>query len=283
MSPRRVLKKARHLPPLPRRQRGRGTDRKALVQAATSLRIRSVLALLVSGLLVGSRGAEAYLLFDGMKDYVEVQDSKDFSAGTTGELTVAAWIRPDALIARVPEGSGYVYWMGKGERGRHEWVFRMYSWDNAEGRQNRISFYVFNLAGGLGVGSYFQDPVRAGEWIHVVGVVDRERTHIFKNGVLRKSDIYRPAIAPAHGTAPLRIGTRDLHSFFAGGIRQVRMWRRALTAAEVAEVYRGERVPREGLVAEYLLNEAAGNVAHDTVGDHHGEVHTATWMPDPGR
>ena len=252
-----------------------------LLCPAISRLVRAALALLTVGLVAASQGAEAYLLFDGMKDYVEVADSGDFSVSKTGGLTVAAWIRPDALIARTPEGSGYVYWMGKGERGRHEWAFRMYSRDNAEGRQNRISFYVFNLAGGLGVGSYFQDPIRAVEWIHVVGMADRERTSIYKDGVLRKSDIYRGAITPAHGTAPLRIGTRDFHSFFAGGIREIRIWNRPLTSGEVADLFRSGRVSREGLVAEYLLNETAGDVAHDTAGGHHGRVHTATWMPDP--
>ena len=254
-----------------------------LLCPAMSRLVRSTLALLTLGLVAASQDAESYLLFDGMKDYVEVADSGDFSVSTTGGLTVAAWIRPDALIARTPEGSGYVYWMGKGERGRHEWALRMYSRDNAEGRQNRISFYVFNSAGGLGVGSHFQDPIRAGEWIHVVGAADRERTYIYKNGVLRKSDIYLGAITPAHGTAPLRIGTRDLHSFFGGGIREVRIWSRPLTTAEVADLFRSGHVPREGLVAEYLLNETAGDVAHDTAGGHHGKVHTATWMPDPQR
>ncbi len=244
---------------------------------------RLLAALLGLALLSAPLPGEAYLVFDGMKDYVEVPDSADFSVSTTGELTVAAWMRPDALIARVPEGSGYVYWMGKGERGRHEWAFRMYSWDNAEGRQNRISFYVFNPAGGLGVGSYFQDPVRAGEWIHVVAVVDREQVALYKNGVLRKAERYRGRIVPGHGAAPVRMGTRDLRSFFEGGLRQVRIWSRALTAAEVADLFRSHRVPREGLVAEYLLDERAGHVAHDTAGGHDGTVHTATWMPDPER
>ncbi len=259
----------------------RPPQRKALMHAASSHCIRTLLVLLALSVAMGPRPVEAYLLFDGMKDYVEIPDVKEFSVSTAGGLTVSAWIRPDALLARRPEGSGYVHWMGKGERGRHEWVFRMYSQDNAERRENRISFYVFNSAGGLGVGSYFQDPIRAGEWIHVVGMADRDRTSIYKNGVLRKSDVYLGAITPAHGTAPLRIGTRDLHSFFEGGIREVRVWSRPLPAAEVADLFRSGHVPREGLVAEYLLNESAGDVAHDTAGGHHGKVHTATWMPDP--
>jgi hypothetical protein len=33
-------------------------------------------------------------------------------------------------------------------------------------RPNRISGYRFNLTGGPGAGSYLQDPVTAGQWIH---------------------------------------------------------------------------------------------------------------------
>ena len=36
--------------------------------------------------------------FDGVTSYVEIDDSPDFSAATTGALTVSAWIRPATLI-----------------------------------------------------------------------------------------------------------------------------------------------------------------------------------------
>lgn len=37
-----------------------------------------------------------------------------------------AWMRPDVLDFDSLEGSGYVYWMGKGAPGNHEYVARMY-------------------------------------------------------------------------------------------------------------------------------------------------------------
>lgn len=49
-------------------------------------------------------------------------------------------------------------------------------------RPNRISFYLFNPQGGLGVGSYVQEPIHKGQWIHVVGVADPSRTLFYKNG-----------------------------------------------------------------------------------------------------
>src|SRR5216684_3268843 len=167
---------------------------------------------------------DIYLRFNGIDNYVEIPSSDGFSVSTSGELTVSAWLRPDALNFPNWESSGYVHWMGKGEAGQHEWVFRMYNRDNTTEtpqRPNRISFYVFNPDGGLGVGSYFQDPAKPGEWIHVTGVVDRERTYIYKDGELQRCDQYQgtpsggchghpEVIHPEPGSAPLRLGTRDL-------------------------------------------------------------------------
>src|SRR3712207_8615960 len=53
----------------------------------------------------------------------------------------------------------YVHWLGKGVAKQHEWTFRMYSADNTEGRDNRTSFYLFNLGGDRGTGSYVEEPV----------------------------------------------------------------------------------------------------------------------------
>jgi len=59
-------------------------------------------------------------------------------------------------------------------------------------------------------------------------------------------------VTPTHGSAPLRIGTRDFGSFFLGAIREVRLWNRALTATEVNGLF-GGTAPQDGLVAEYCL------------------------------
>src|ERR1700693_3826170 len=63
------------------------------------------------------------------------------------------------------QSTGYVHWLGKGEVGQPEWVFRMYNQSTTGDppRPNRISFYVFNAGGGEGIGSYFQEPVQVNE------------------------------------------------------------------------------------------------------------------------
>jgi hypothetical protein len=246
------------------------------------------------GLGLADAAPSSFVQFNGTSAYVEVANSADFSVATTGSLSVSAWMRPDTLTFPNTEGSGYVHWLGIGTAGEHEWVLRMYSQDNQENRANRISFYVFNPQGGLGIGSYFEDPVIPGEWIHVVGVVDGRRTRIYRNGVQRDCDQYTGNddskchhyasnlwITPKHGNAPLRLGTRDLHSYFQGALAQVRIWNRALSADEIAGLYQQDMTPRNGLVAEYLFTDGSGPIAHDTAGSHDGTLFGATWSITP--
>ncbi|MFN8475259.1 MAG: LamG domain-containing protein [Anaerolineae bacterium] len=220
-----------------------------------------------------------HLHFDGIGTYIEVPSSPDFSVTTTGELTVSARMRPETLSFASAEGSGYVHWLGKGEKGQYEWTFRMYSEDNSEGRGNRISFYVFNPTGGLGTGSHFQDTLEPGQWIHVVGAADTHRTYIYRDGIRRDSDVYAGKITPHAGNAPLRIGTRDLNSFFQGEISEVRLWNRLLSDSEVADLFNAGIAPAQGLVAEYLLTQ---DIAPDSAGRHNGVIHAPSWLPDTG-
>ena len=218
-------------------------------------------------------------MFDGATGYVEIPDADVFSEATTGALSVEAWMRPDTLAMPNAESSGYVHWMGKGTSGQHEWVSRMYQQGNSEMRENRISFYSFNLTGGLGAGSYFQDPVTAGQWIHYVGTFDDTRTYIFKNGVQRDSDLLSDYdITPQNGTAPVRIGTRDLNSFFQGAIARVAIYNVRLSeqqvtahfAAAAAGSYDQAVLAEPSLVAFYRLDETSGTVAMDGKGSRHG-------------
>jgi len=187
------------------------------------------------------------LVFDGANSYVEVADNDDLSPATTGKFTFEAWMRPDVLQFTNEEGSGYVHWMGKGHSGQHEFLARMYSLVNDENRPNRISGYAFNQEGGLGVGSYFQDSISAGNWLHytfVINTVDTSvdypmgYTKIYKNGSLRDTDDLSPlSIIPKNTVSSFRIGTRDFKSFFEGAIGKVALYNYELSPFQVLEHY----------------------------------------------
>ena len=227
-------------------------------------------------------GSSAAPVFDGASGYVEIPDDDVFSEPAAGALTVEAWMRPDSLAMPNRESTGYVHWLGKGESGQHEWVSRMYQAGNSEGRVNRISFYSFNLTGGLGAGSYFQDTVQVGEWIHYVGEFDSSDTYIYKNGVQRDSDpLSGYSITPGNGTAPVRIATRDFASFFQGSIARVAIYRTRLSVAQLLAhyeaygtgTYDAAILSEPDLVGYWKLDETSGTVAADSKGGRHGTYH----------
>jgi hypothetical protein len=181
-------------------------------------------------------------VFDGLGQYVEVRSAPDLSVIPGGALTVEAWIRPTVLDFPRQEGDGYVHWAGKGISGQQEYVLRMYSLTNSASRPNRISGYVFNPEGGLGSGSYFQDPISLRAWIHVAMVIDARSADptvsLFKNGVLRKTTpLSQFDVSPQRGSAPLRIATRDLGSFFKGAIGKFAVYAYPLTETRLRAHY----------------------------------------------
>ena len=247
------------------------------------------------------QSGDIYLQFNGIDAYVEIPSIADYSLAMTGALTVAAWIRPNTLnFPNVETGSDYIHWFGKGDKsgsdGNQEWTFRMYNHSTPledPPRPNRISFYVFNPQGGLGVGSYVQVKVAKAHWMHVVGMADDKCTYFYEDGQYIRCSTYRgPAqgpceiqeqngtqvvVNPQAGSAALRLGTKDLGSFLEGGLSRVRLWNRTLTAAEVSSLYATDIAPRDGLVAEFLLNADTGTVANDTAQGNDGSIINALW------
>jgi hypothetical protein len=188
--------------------------------------------------------------FDGKTEYLQVKDAAALSPATRGVLTLEAWMRPDALdFPKKEEGRGYLHWMGKGESGNHEYVARFYSKTGTD-RPNRISGYLFNPSGGQGAGSYFEETVTKGAWIHYVLVINANAksdkfpngyTRIYRNGTRMATDNldYRgTVIVPERGTAPFRVATRDRGSFFEGAIGKVAIYGKELSRKRIEQHYK---------------------------------------------
>ncbi len=203
------------------------------------------------GASIGSTGAT----FTGSNS-IELGDHNDFSISTTGQLTVLAFMTVNDWAGANPEdGSSadpYIHWMGKGSSSQHEWVFRHYT-ATASTRSKRISAYAFNPGGGLGAGSYFQESISTGTETMVAATFDDYTTsgctdtstaypgvvRIYRDGVLKDCDGFDGDynINPQNGSAPFRLGTRDLGSHFKGKIRRVAVFNRKLSAAELANIW----------------------------------------------
>ena len=240
------------------------------------------------------------LLFDGVSTRVEIGSLPEYSVPPKHKFTASAWVRRDVDDFPNFEQNHYVHWLSKGEAGKQEWVLRMYGRQtNANDRRDDwTSFYVFNPGGERGTGSRVEETINRGEWIHIVGVADVGCTHIYRNGAFKDCDIYRQAdsqyctrhvergcnlstdpIVPEARDGKLRIGSRDRASWFLGAIAKVRIWQRILTDDEIRAMYEDDAAtPRNDLVAEFLLNEGSGTVAHDSSGNaNHGTISGGTW------
>lgn len=177
--------------------------------------------------------------------YMEIPDDDAFSIITTGALTISVWVSPATLNFKNAEKGEYVHWMGKGIPQQHEWTFRMYNKDlteSQENRPNRMSAYAFNLKGGLGSGSYVQEELTENEWIHFAARYDVAGNTItlFKNGVQKDQDPLFDetyGVQVENGTAPVRLGTRSLWSFFEGRIDDLRFYNRSLSDEEIFALY----------------------------------------------
>jgi hypothetical protein len=201
---------------------------------------------------------DASLVFNGTSQYVEVADAPDLSVPATGILTMEAWVRPDVLDFPDMEGTGYVNWMGKGESGQHEYVCRMYGQNptgNDAGRTNRLVGNAYTLTGQSAAGSYYQPAsdwaLTAGEWIHYVFIINTKAittqqpygyTKLYvqrknSSGALITFEDQDPLDGSAllAGTAPFRIGTRNLGSYYKGAIGKVAIYNYEPDSARIIE------------------------------------------------
>ncbi|MGD1047645.1 MAG: LamG-like jellyroll fold domain-containing protein [Candidatus Krumholzibacteriaceae bacterium] len=164
----------------------------------------------------------AGLSFDGVNDYVQVSD-KD-SLDVTGNLTLEAWIKPNALplnqtVLTKRDGGGTCN-------------YQMYVKDNSKG----LSFY----AGGSSEYHSYLVPV-VGQWNYMAIVRSGATLTFYLNGA--SATMSGPASLTANDQ-PLQMGSRtvagSVPEAFGGLIDEVRITRRALAPAEIAAGYSSE-------------------------------------------
>ncbi|MBS3172558.1 LamG domain-containing protein [Candidatus Woesearchaeota archaeon] len=178
--------------------------------------------------------------FNGVNTRIIVPDSAMLSPSTTGKFTATFFVKFTNTVFSGGGGTNdYLHYMGKGSSSQgYEWVFRQYNGSNPSNRPNRLSFYAFNLTGGWGAGSYVQEPINTSQWVFMTGVIDGTHTKIYKNGVLKDQDpLSGYGIVMQDGSAPLVIGTSDGNSYFKGTVDELRVYNRALTTAEINQIY----------------------------------------------
>ena len=176
-------------------------------------------------------------------------------------LTISAWVKLDSLIT-----DPIIFMRGDGAE---RWYFYLAS-------TQRLTLGSLN-GGDFSFGIDDNTTVPVGQWVHVVGVMDStqsgsNRIKLYKNGVeiTAKSVQWTNGFDSTDGTAD--IGSGVTLDKWDGQIDEVRIYNRALSAAEVLELYQTgavlKRPPNNlGLVGYWSFNEGTSTKATDFSGN----------------
>lgn len=121
-----------------------------------------------------------------------------------------------------------------------------------------------------------------GRKYHITSTTDTNTIKLYINGVLVSSGT-NTTVGTTDNATNITVGNRTGGGaqWLNGIMDSVRIYNTTLTAAEIANMYFNNIVPRNGLVAEYLFNEATGSTALDTSGNgNHGTITGATYTTD---
>lgn len=159
------------------------------------------------------------LSFDGTNDYVQAAHHPRLSI--QGQLTITAWIYKssnvgsDALLSKGSSTTDYNYCVG-----------------------TIGSNLVFTADTGNIYSSSFS--ISTGRWIHIA-VVYKDSSNVvemYVDGTLSTTRTCNDALRP--NTQPLYLGRTGIGSYWAGRLDDVRVYDRALTAAEIGDVMNGK-------------------------------------------
>lgn len=166
--------------------------------------------------------------FDGLDDVIHLADPE--ALDILGSITLVAWVQPQAtggfrnIIAR---GFSLEPAMGEVFLRINEGVYEAGSWQGGDGRDELTHLTRFPMP-----------AIDNGRWVHLAGVYDGASWRLYRDGVevSATADIVG-AVPVAEGWAIGAQGDGD-GRFFQGGIDEVRIYGRALTAAEIAALAR---------------------------------------------
>ena len=171
------------------------------------------------------RAASGTVLFDGAKDYVAV--GYPTALRLVGSMTVSAWIKSTSY----PVDDAAIV-------SSHNGAVAGYQLDTTVDRGPRaIGFKIADECGRLSA-RYGATPLLADTWYHVAGVYNSEAhtLDVYLNGELDNGFLFGSVTGAQHSSrSPVYIGRRsDGAGFeFAGFIHDVRIYSRALNAAEI--------------------------------------------------
>jgi hypothetical protein len=178
-------------------------------------------ATLVNGVARGTGYHGGGLTFDGVNDYLTMPNSASLDISGTG-LTLSMWINPQALAG----GDSVV--LGKSWNATMSSPYYQYGLELAGGTVP--VFYVGTTSGARSAS--MGNALALNQWSNLAVVFNGSQAQFYVNGALATT-VSLSASITARGN-PLRLGAdANTQQFFKGSLDDVRIYARALTAAEI--------------------------------------------------
>ena len=194
-----------------------------------------------AGVLVGAPvWMNPGLRFNGANDYVDCGSTLGNDVQST--LTLAAWIKANA----------FVDWGGVITKGTNASPYALQTWHDGS---LRLTANWGSPPGSVGGGSWNSTAKMAtNQWYHVAVTYDGATVRFYLDGIL---DANQPAVILRFGVVnePLTIGA-DLpggDEYFNGTIRDVRLYGRALSGAEITTIADINHAPALAPVSDQTL------------------------------
>ena len=193
------------------------------------------------------------LNFDGIDDYMVVEDKygKDFFGN--GPFTIAAWVRVEGADPNTAPYSPYT-------APNPTYIYKPIVCAGNPNRQPAVNFWIQNIstvqlgqpyksdlrvifilreeASDKYIDLYSKTSLKPGEWYHVAAVRDGSNMKIFINGKLDNVRTDGPTGFVGNSTHYLYIGKMSYANyFFQGDIDDVRIYNKALSDEEIRRLY----------------------------------------------
>src|ERR1022692_947297 len=175
-------------------------------------------------IVAGPDGLGDALNFDG-NFYVQIPNHSDFNL--TSNITCAAWVSVDGFNQA---------WQTIFCRG--DWSWRLHR----ENSTDYAAFHLSGLSGGYGADGTTTDILIPKRWLHLVGTYSNGvGAKLYINGSLEAVNTSVSGLINTNGSDPVTIGAwingGVLSRQWLGQIDEVRIYNRALGAADVAQLY----------------------------------------------
>ena len=209
------------------------------------------------------------LQFNGSSQYINVGGNSGV-LNITGDITLSVWVKTTTtgtfMILNKTSGAGtngYEIYLNDGGTTPGQPTFRINSVSSTNGVTSSVT-------------------VNDGRWHIVTGTLSGLNAKIYIDGVLQGSNTITTATL-SNSSASFEIGARAGSLFFPGSIDEARVYNRALSAAEVAALYRAGAATvghantstlSSGLVGYWPLDGAATNWATGQTSDLSGQGNT---------